>query len=463
MRARHCLLLLGVLLMTVPKSAVGEGLQVPQYETVKLENGMTLLLLEHAVVPMVSVELWVRAGAVEDPADKAGLSALTAEALRKGAGDRGAAEFAEAVDFLGAQFGTSVNQDRVRISMNLLARDMETGMDLLADAVLRPAFDGDEIEKLRSQMAESIVQAKDNPRNVLGDYHAANLYGDHPYGSPVDGTETSLEKLSRGDVERFHRDYYGADRMILTVAGDIDAGEVRSMVEARFGDLKPAKEKAKAVPPPAPAEGNRVRLVNKTDTPQTWFRIGCLGPAFDHPDYAAAEVVRTVFGGRFTSWLNNKLRIETGLTYGASYQFNPWAQPGPAYISSFTATETTGDALKLAMEQLDRLHTEGIGAEDLASAKAYMKGQSPYDYETAADLAGALTQLEYYGVSRDRLDSLFRAIDDVTVEDCRAAIQKYFQRENLVITAIGVEAEVKDVLAEYGELTVRENSEPGFH
>jgi len=191
--------------------------------------------------------------------------------------------------------------------------------------------------------------------------------------------------------------------------------------------------------------------------------IGGLGPAFGDPDDAAVRVVQTIFGGRFTSWLNSKLRIETGLTYGAAYRITRGRVAGPSYIFSYTATKTTKKAIDLALAQLDRLHEEGIGAEDLTSAKAYILGQTPYDYETADDLGRAITELAFYGEDRSELDELFDRIRAVTPEDCRRVVEKYFRRDNLTITTIGVASEVSDILGAYGTLTTRENTAPGFH
>ena len=445
-----------------PSVRAGEDLRLPDYRVVKLDNGLSLQVVRQAAVPLVTFEVWIRAGAAADPAGKEGLAELTAETLRKGSGDLDAAAFAGAVDFLGADFGTSVDHDRTRVRLSLLAKDFDRGLELLADALLRPALDSGEIEKLSGQLADGVGQAKDNPRYVLGDYFDAFLYGDHPYGNPVGGTETSLRALGPDDVRAFYRGNYGANRALITVCGDLDPAAAEAAVRKAFASMPRATGPAPVIPDPTPPAANRVLLVNKADTPQTWFQIGSLGPAYDDPDYAAAELVRTIFGGRFTSWLNTKLRIESGLTYGARYRLDRRAEAGTAYMMSFTATEHTKEALDLALAQLDRLHEEGIGETDLSSAKAYVKGQTPYGYETAASVAYAVSELTFYGVDRSRVDDLFRRIDGVTPEDCRRVIDAYFRRDHLVFAAVGVRDSVAGVLESYGELKVRENSDPGF-
>jgi predicted Zn-dependent peptidase len=408
------------------------------------------------------MELWILTGAAADPAGQEGLASLTAESLRKGAGDRNATEFAEALDYLGADYGSSVNHDRTRISVECLAKDFEEGLALLTDAVLRPRFEDEEVDKLADQMAENAIQAKDNPRFVLGDYHQAQLFADHPYGSPVDGTEVSLPELDASTVKAFYADHYGADRAILAVVGDVDPQNVLPQLERAFAQMPQARKKPVEIPPVHPPAGKHVLLVDKVDTPQTWFQIGYLGPKWGDPDYATVELVRTIFGGRFTSRLNTKLRIESGLTYGARYTIVREVVAGFGYIGSFTATASTQEAIDLALAELDLLHEKGLSADELASAKAYVKGQTPYDYETGSSLANTLCTITGYGLGREFVDGFFAAVDATTLDDCRRVIAEWFPAENLMFTCIGVADEVRETLSGYGVLRERENSDPGY-
>jgi zinc protease len=455
-------LLILFLIIAAPRAFGSGGLELPPYRTVVLENGLTVQFMEHTTVPMVSLELWFPAGAMVDPPGQNGLASLTAETLAKGSGDRSAEEFAEAVDFLGANFGVHVSSEEVQIGMSMLTRDFETGLELFADAVIRPAFPAEEVQSVRDRLAEAVASSKDNPRNVIGAYYLAYLFGEHPYGNPVSGTREGLSGLDETDVRKLHRDHYGADRGILSVVGSVDLDEAEARIRTLFGELPKAEAPRLVLTPPEAPTSNRVLLVDEPTTPQTWFIIGALGPAYGDPDYTAAQVVRTVFGGRFTSWLMTTLRTEAGLTYSARYSFRPGQVPGTAYLSTFTATETTAEAVDLALAQLDRLHEEGIDDETLASAKAYMKGQTPYGYESASQLATQITHLAFYGLDRSEIDELFSRIDAVDQQALKAVIGRFFRRQDLVFTAIGVAAEVREILEKHGDLTLRKNSDPGF-
>lgn len=456
------LLRAGLAALVLASVAHADGLTIPELHETTLDSGLRVVLIEKPTVPMVSFVVRVEAGAVADPHEKAGLAALTVESLRKGAGDRNASAFAATLDGLGARYGAHVGMEYAEVSLNLLSADAGLGLDLLADALLRPTFDDGEVSRLASQLADGIREAKDTPRRVLGEYHRAHLYGDHPLGNPEEGTEASLPELGADDVRAFHRDHYGADRTILVVAGDLDHEAMLASVRKRFDEMPAGRAPRMSLPEVAIEPGPRVLLVNDTDTPQTAFMIGSPGPGWDSDDLAATMVVRTLFGGRFTSRLNTALRIESGLTYGASYTMSQYRTTGWGATFSYTATETTKEAITLALDVLGRLHDEGITADELASGKAYLLGQTPYEYETADDLAGAIAELLSVGRGRAYLDDLFASIEAVTLEDCADVIARHFARDGLVVTATGRADEIGSVFAEMGPVARRENRDPGF-
>jgi predicted Zn-dependent peptidase len=451
-----------VALSVLAASSRADGLEVPELHETTLQNGLRVVLIEKPTVPMITIEAWIEAGAIADTPETSGLAALTVESIRKGAGDLDAAAFASTLDGLGARFSTSITAEAARVHLDLLAADAAHGLDLVADALLRPRFDEEEVTRLAAQLADAIRERKDTPRLVLRDYHLAHVYGDHPLGNPVQGTESTLPRLGADDVRDFHRGHYGADRTLLVVAGDLDATAMLAEVRARF-DAMPLAEAPRAALPPEPIDpGPRVLVVNDLDTPQSAFMIGAPGPGWDSPDLPAVMVVRTLFGGRFTSRLNTALRIESGLTYSASYTMERYRSTGWGAIYSFTATETTEEAITRALAELDRLHEEGISEEELASAKAYILGQTPYEYETADDLAGAVAELVFMGRGRAYLDELFARVDAVTVADCEKAIEREFSRDGMVITVAGRGDEIESALAGLGPVARRENRDPGF-
>jgi len=203
--------------------------------------------------------------------------------------------------------------------------------------------------------------------------------------------------------------------------------------------------------------------VNKADATQTYFAIGNVGVAATDPDRVAIEVVNTVFGSRFTSMLNEALRVESGLTYGATSFFSLQKEPGPFAMFSFTRNETTGKAIDLALDVLKKLHTNGITAEQLSSAKSYLKGQFPPTIETSGQLARLIVRYEFLGLDDNEVNQFEQRIDGVTPELARQIIAKHFPSENLAFVLVAKSSEIAPMVKQYAEKQdAKEISAPGF-
>ncbi|NNG27361.1 MAG: insulinase family protein, partial [Ignavibacteriaceae bacterium] len=174
------------------------------------------------------------------------------------------------------------------------------------------------------------------------------------------------------------------------------------------------------------------------------------------------QVINTIFGGRFTSWLNDELRVNAGLTYGARSSFYNYKNAGTFFISTFTATETTIEAIDLALEVLNQLHTEGVDEETLTSAKNYLKGQFPPKYETSGELADLLTTMHFYGLDDSYINDFEKNVDAMTVDKAKELIAKYFPKENLQFVLIGKADEIRDQVKKYGEVVEKSIEDDGF-
>jgi predicted Zn-dependent peptidase len=212
-----------------------------------------------------------------------------------------------------------------------------------------------------------------------------------------------------------------------------------------------------------PVKGKRLLLVDKPDATQTYFAIGNVGTAVGDPDRVAVRLVNTVFGGRFTSLLNEALRVESGLSYGAASNFDTHKMPGPFGIYSFTKNDSTAQAIDVALQVLQKLHKQGITAEELASAKSYIKGQFPPSLETSKQLAELIAVHEFYGLDDREINELEARIDAVTPAIAQQAIQKHFPSDNLVFTLIGKSSEIGPAVKKYSDKQdTRSISAPGF-
>ncbi len=457
-----CSLLLA-LAIAAPAAAQPGTLKLPAHKKVVLRNGMTVLLMEQREVPLVSFAVLMKAGSVLDPAGKEGVASMTAALLRKGTATRSADDFSAQLDFIGGSFGAGATADATSISAEFMKKDVAKGLELVADAMLRPAFPDGEVKKLAAQRVDGIKSAKDRAAGVISQYYNAYLYGKHPYARPTGGDETSVASITREDVARFYEANYAPGGTVMAVAGDFAAAEMEKQLAAAFGGwpVKPAA--AVALTDAQPVKGRKMLLVDKPDSTQTYFRIGNIGIARSNPDRVLVEIVNTLFGGRFTSMINTELRIKSGLTYGAGSGFAQWKARGPFFVNSYTSNANTEKALDMTLDVLKRLQDKGISDDDLKSAKAYLKGQFPPEIETADQLAATLAELVFNGLDEREINNYYGRIDAAAMPDVNRVIKQYFPLEDLVFVLVGKASEIEGLAKKYAPAVDRKSiSAPGF-
>jgi len=451
------------LALVLAAMAEGQTLKLPPHEKITLKNGMTVLLMEKRGVPMVSFSVIVKAGSAADPVGLEGVASSTAGLLRKGTSKRSAPKFAEDLDFIGASFGADASADFTAVSTECLSKDLDKGLDLLSDAMLHPAFPQSEVDKLLSQDIDGVKAAKDEAESVALTYYYGYLFGKHPYARPEGGDEISLARIKRETIVKFYEANYTPGNTILAVAGEFNSSQLKTKLEEVFGAWTAKGAAPAALSAPQPVKGKRLLLIDKADSTQTFFVIGNVGTAVNDPDRVSIRLVNTIFGGRFTSQLNEALRVESGLTYGAQSFFDSKKQPGAFAIYSYTKNESTVQAIDLALQVLDKLHKNGVTADELASAKAYIKGQFPPSIETSGQLARRIANNEFYGLNDDEINQLEARIDAVTLQTAKQAIEKHFPADNLVFMLIGKAAEIRPAVDKYApQQDTRKISEPGF-
>jgi len=463
-RIREAVILaLAIVYLSCSSAVRAQKLQMPGHEKVVLKNGLTVLLLEKHSVPMVSVAGIVKAGGLADPVGQEGLASTTAGLLRKGTKTRTAQQFAGDIDFIGGNFEADASTDDSSFGAEFLSKDTAKGLELVSDALLHPTFPQGELDKLLAQSVDGVKAAKDSARDVIFQYYEGYLYNGKGYGRPTGGDEISLKKIQRDAIVKFYQTYYTPGNTIMAVAGDFNSAEMKKKIEEVFGTWTGQAAPAVKEEVAGPVKGKKLLLVNKGDATQTYFVIGNVGIAATDPDRVAIEVVNTVFGSRFTSMLNEALRVESGLSYGATSFFSMQKEPGPFAMYSFTRNETTGKAIELALEVLKKLHANGLTAEQLNSAKSYLKGQFPPMIETSGQLARLIARYEFLGLDDREVNEFEQRIDGVTPEVAKQVIAKHFPLENLTFVLVGKGAEIAPMVKKFAEKQeAKEISAPGF-
>jgi zinc protease len=425
-------------------------LKLPSYSRQVLPNGVVVDLLPRAGVPLVQFRILVKGGVEAETANLAGLASVTAQLLRKGTSKRSADQFSEELDFLGGTFqnGDPPQSSVTTVSGEFLKKDFDRGLDLIADAVLHPTFPEGEVHKTLSQRVDAAKALKDNPQAAIGTYFASYFFGPgHPYGHPPD--EVTLDRIQRKDIVDFHTRMYQGRNIVVIVTGDFDPETASGKIRDAFAGVAPGQafEWTKAASPNAPAN---LLLIDKPDATQTYFYIAQPGIDRKNPDRVKLLLINTLFGGRFTSMLNEALRVNSGLSYGANCLLQRPRLPGGIVIATYTKTDTTEKAIDMALDVLKQLREKGITAEQLASVKAYIKGTFPtQQLETTDQLANVLADMELYGLGRDEVDEFFSRIDAATLDDINATARKYYSSDHLTFVLLGNAAKIRQVAAKY--------------
>ncbi|MBI3138607.1 MAG: insulinase family protein [Sphingobacteriales bacterium] len=454
------------LLLILGAPLFAQGYKLPPYEKFKLPNGLMIYLMEQHEVPVISVSAILPAGAIYD-GPKAGLASLTAAGLKHGTRNFTKAKLDEELDFLGATLNTYASKESAGLSAKFAAKDRDKILSIIRDILLEPVFDTSEFAKEKKRLLVSLEQQKESPRSVIGSYFDKFLYGDHVYGNIVQGKISTVTPLTTADLKAFYTANYRPDGAAISVAGDFSAKEMKARITALFSGWKKGPKAAASLasaPISRPAE-SRVLLVNKEDAKETTFYIGAPGIARNNPDFVAIEVVNTLFGGRFTSMLNDELRVNSGLTYGANSRFNALKNGGSFFISTFTAGKTTEAAIDKALEVINKLHSSGIDEQSLTSAKNYVKGQYPPRFETAGQLSGLLTQMFWYNFDESFINNFEKNVDGLNLEKAKDIIARYFPKDKLQFVLVGKSAAIKKIAEKYGKVTeaqIGEEPKKGF-
>jgi zinc protease len=439
-------------------------MKLPPYTRLVLPNGVTLLVVKRVGVPLVNIDIAVKGGKESEPAMLPGIASVTADLLRKGTTAYSAASFSSALDALGGSYRTRADEQMTLLESEFLAKDFSRGLSLISDAVLHPTFPNDEVVKLLGERRDDIKALKDNPSEAISPYAHAFFFGTkHPYGRIID--EESVSRITRSDVEQYYKRLYNAQNFIIAVAGDIDPATVSHDVEQAFAHT-PSGEPYRWNPPIELLRRpeDRLLLIDKPGATQTYFYIVQPGIAAANPDRVAIRVVNTLFGGRFTSMLNEELRVKSGLSYGAHNAVETDRLEGMNAIETFTKTDSTSRALEMAISTLNVLRSQGITAEQLASAKAYLKGTLPRQtLETGDQVARQLIRLEVLGYDRSEIDDLFARIDAVTLNQANAVAKKYFLASGLTFVLIGDAGKIRNQLIKFSpHLQEASIAKPGF-
>jgi zinc protease len=419
-----------------PRPLASRPVKFPPYEIRTLKNGLQVVLVSHHEQPAVSVRMIVRAGAAQDPREKLGVAMLTAALLDQGAGKRSAQEIADTIDFVGGILGTGAGTDLTYVNAIVLKDSLPLAFQLLADVVRRPTFAAEEIDRQRQQAMSGLKVAAEDPDSLASRVIDRLIYGFHPYGLPGTGTAATLSSLTRQDVVDFHRQYYVPNNALMAIVGDVDPNEAFEGVQQAFGDWASRDVPPfKPIDPPAPTR--RVVVIDKPDAVQTEVRVGQIGIARRHDDFLALDQAVKILGGEGANRLQQVLRSQRGLTYGASAELDTYKAAGGIVAETDTRSNATAEVLRVTVDEFLRLQRERVYEGELEGAQAYLAGHFPLTIETPDAIATQVLNHLFYELPLEELQTYPDRVRRVSPDDVQRVARAYLRPDRLAIVLVG--------------------------
>jgi zinc protease len=419
-----------------PRPLEARPVKFPAYELRKLPNGLQVVIVSHHEQPSVSVRMIVRAGAAHDPKGKMGVAMLTATLLDQGAGKRSAEQIADAIDFVGGILTTGAGTDLTYISTVVLKDSLPLALELISDVVRRPAFAQEELDRQRQQALSGMKVSREDPEAVANQVIDRLVYGFHPYGLPGSGTVESLSSITRQDLVDFHRQHYLPNNALIAVVGDVSADEAMAGLTKVFGEWPQGTVPAfQPTDPPQPTK--RVIVIDKPDAVQTEIRIGQVGIPRQHQDYLAMDQAIKILGGEGANRLQQVLRSQRGLTYGASADLDTYKRTGGIVAETDTRTDATAEVLRLAVDEFYKLQRERVYEGELEGAQAYLAGHFPLTIETPDAIATQVLNQLFYELPLEELETFPERVRSVSPDDVQRVARTYLRPDRLAVVLVG--------------------------
>jgi predicted Zn-dependent peptidase len=439
---------------TPPPAGAAVEWKPPDIQHWSQPNGVQVLFVERHDLPLVSVRVVLASGAGDRPDARPGAFAFLGSMLEQGAGKRTALEISDAYEAMGAEHGSGCDWDSCSVYAKVLASHLSAALDLVADAVLRPTFAPDEVERQRKRWLASLQQEKASPPAMEQNTLAAVVFGrHHPYGHALRGRPADLEKLTRDELVAEWRRASRPATTTIAVAGDVTSDALRKLLADRFvawrggpGGGPPAVARA-----PRPAAGAaRLALVDVPGAAQSQVFVAEEGAPFGSPDRIPLGVMNAILGGMFSSRINLELREARAYTYGAHSRFSMRHGAGPFVAGGAIFAQHTVDAARILLEHARRIQAEPVTSDELADAKENARLALPARFESLDDVTAALADLAIYRLPLDEYATRASRIDAVTAADVQRVARQWLHPDAMRVVITGDRSKLEKDLANLG-------------
>ena len=444
-------------LYTQPSPQSDPRFTLPLIERRRLSNGLEVVIVEHHELPVVTLNMVLRAGAAADPLNRAGLASITASLLDEGTHQRSSLSISNELAAIGARLGTGADWDLSGVSLLTVARHLESALEIFTDVLLNPAFPDNELELQRNTRLTAILQRRDNPQDIAGLVYASLLYGQqHPYGHAIIGDEQSVRAVTNHDIKTFYETYYRPNNATLIVVGDVRPEVLVAQLERAFANWESADVPPVNIKAPPERDLSTLYIVDKPGAAQSVIVVGQVGPPRSTPDYFPLLVMNTMLGGQFTSRLNLNLREDKGYTYGARTFFDFRRGRGPFAASANVQTAVTKESLFEILKELRGIRGEiPVTAAELEFSKQAIIRGFPRSFETPEHIANRLADVVLYDLPDDYFNRYIDQVSSVSREDVIRVAERYLDPSKMVMLIVGDRATIEPELRTLDEVGPR--------
>lgn len=423
---------------TPPAPGPAPQLNVPTPSTQTLANGLQVISVRRADLPLVTAQLVLRSGGEMDPSQKAGLADLTASLLSKGAAGQSAPQIAGAAAALGGSLNAAAGWDESAVGITVTTPKLPQALTLLSEVVRQPDFSPTELARAKTQAIDDLHLMLSRPTALASLAVSRGIFGGGAYGHSRSGTPASIARIDRTDVQQLHDRLYRPDNAVLILTGDVTAAQARELAQGSFGDWRKP-----ATPLPARPVGKTasqlpsILLIDQHGAGQAGVVAAHAAPPRNDEDYYVGLVANAVLGGSYSARLNEEIRIKRGLSYGAGSSLQPLGDAGLWLASAQTKNPSAPQVVDLMLGQFDNLGNSRVSKDELAARKATLIGGYGRSLETTAGLADQVANLAIYGVKLEQIGQYIQRVQAVTPKQIETYAHKHLDGKSSKVVVVG--------------------------
>ncbi len=399
-----------------------------------LPNGLVVLTETMAHVRSVSVGVWIRNGSRREAAEENGLAHFMEHMVFKGTERRSAEDIAREMDSVGGMLDAFTSKEQICFNAKVLDEHLPIAFDVIADLVLRPKFDSEDVKKERQVVLEEIKMDLDNPEYMLHEIFTRGFWPEHPLGRPILGTPDTVRKFSRDSLRKRFTPWFAPDRLVLSAAGNVTHERVLELAEREFGALNASGYVDAEIAPPTAAP---IHVESKRDLEQVHICLGVPSVPLAHESRFAWAVMNNLLGGGMSSRLFQNIREKQGLAYAVFSELTPYSDAGMMTVYAGTAKETVDQVIDLIVKEFRDLKEALVTDEELRRAKNHLKGSLMLSLESTSSRMSNLARQELYFRRFYSLDEILAGIETVTREEIQSIAREFFRPEQIAVTALG--------------------------